>query len=351
MSAAAIAAPARTSSFTTYVVIVLVLKVMQLFAESLRTYDGLLLPASTDLLVWKLDELFRMFLTLPIYAWTLHAFERLPFTGAPRLVFAIALILACALVSTGLSTSPFPYDPVAVRVGASASVATWFWYSLWANIVSGTLAVVVIDRLRARQRAVEHLAGTQELSRVTRQRLARTRLMAIQARVDPQLVFDMLAAVKNFYVHDAARAEQLLDELTTFLRAALPRLRSERSSLEIEFGLVTAYAQLLRTAFDAPISLQTSLPAESSDAVVPAGLLMPLVMQLLNRSGVESRIDIDARITDDRICLRVCCFTLPDDGSIARVRASLADLYGERARLRLSPASGTVEIDLPREHE
>ncbi|MGH6609405.1 MAG: hypothetical protein ACRECQ_04025, partial [Burkholderiaceae bacterium] len=137
----------------------------------------------------------------------------------------------------------------------------------------------------------------------------------------------------------------------TFLRAALPRLRSERSSLEIEFGLVTAYAQLMRTAFDAPISLQTSLPAESSDAVVPAGLLLPLVTQLLNRGGAETRIDIDARLTDDLICLRLCCFTLPDDGSIERVRASLADLYGERARLHVSPSSGTVEIDLPREHE
>lgn len=351
MSAIAIATPARTSSFTSYVVIVGALKVMQLFAESLRTYDGLPLEALADLVGWKADELLRMLPSLPVFALTLHAVERLPFTGVQRLVCAIVLIVACALVSAELSTLLFPYDPVAVRVGASASVAAWFWYSLWANIVVGMLAVVAVDRLRERQRAVEHLAGAHEVSRVIRQRLARTRLMAIQARVDPQLVFDMLAAVKDFYVHDAARAEQLLDELTTFLRAALPRLRSERSSLEIEFGLVTAYVQLLRTAFDAPISLQTSLPAESSDAIVPAGLLMPLVTQLLNRNGADSRIDIDARMTDDRIYVHVCCFTLSDDGSIERVRASLSDLYGERARLQVSSASGTVAIDLPREHE
>lgn len=351
MSATPIAVTARTSSFTTYIIIVGALKVMQLFAESLRTYDGLLLPASANLLVWKADELFRTLLTLPVYAVTLHAVERLPFAGVQRLVCATALILACALVSTTLSTFPFPYDPVAVRVGASASVAAWFWYHLWTNILIGTLAVIAVDRLRERQRAVEHLAGAHEVSRVIRQRLARTRLMAIQARVDPQLVFDMLAAVKDFYVYDPALAEQLLDELTIFLRAALPRLRSERSSLEIEFGLITAYAQLLRTAFDAPINLQTSLPEQSSDAIVPAGLLLPLLTQLLNRRGAESRIDIDARLTDDRIHLRVCCFTLPDDGSIERVRTSLADLYGERAHLHVSRASGTVEIDLPREHE
>lgn len=351
MSATAIAAPARTSSFINYMVIVGALKVMQLSAESLRTYDGVLLSSSTELLVWKLDELSRMLPTLPVYALTLLALEWLPFAGAQRLVCAIALILACALVSTGLSTFLFPYGPVSIRVSASASVAAWFWYTLWANIVIGALAVLAADRLRERRRAVEHLAGAHEVSRVIRQRLARTRLMAIQARVDPQLVFDMLAAVKVFYVHDAARAEQLLDELTIFLRAALPRLRSERSTLEIEFGLVTAYAQLLRIAFDAPISVQTSLPTEAPDAVVPAGLLLPLVTQLLNGRGAETQLDIDARLTENRIHLRVCCLTLPDDGSIERARASLADLYGERASLQVSPASGTVEIDLPREHE
>lgn len=350
MSAAAITAPARTSSFTTYVAIVAVLKVMQLFAESLRTHDGLLIPAE-DFLLWKGDELFRMLPTLPLYALTLHAVERLPFAGARRLVCASALILACALASTALSTLLLPYEPLATRVAASASVAAWFWYSLWANIVVGTLAVLAADRLRERERAVEHLTGAQEHSRAIGQRLARTRLMAIHARVDPQLVFDMLAAVKRFYAYDAVRAERLLDDLTTFLRAALPRLRSERSSLEAEFRLITAYAQLLRTGFDAPISLRTSLPAPSSEALVPTGLLLPLVTQLLDRSGAESCLGIDARATEDLICVRFACATLPDDSGINRMRATLADLYGERARLQALPARGMVEIDLPREHE
>jgi hypothetical protein len=72
--------------------------------------------------------------------------------------------------------------------------------------------------------------------------------------VDPQLLFDMLAAVKRFYEQDVTRAEALLDDLTAFLRVALSRLRSAQSTLELEFGLVQSYVRLLRGAERHPSS-------------------------------------------------------------------------------------------------
>ena len=142
----------------------------------------------------------------------------------------------------------------------------------------GGMALVIIDRLRQRQQGVQQLAQAQEHGRVVRQQLAAAQLQTIQARVDPQLLFDMLAAVKRFYERDAQRAELMLDELAAFLRAALPRLRSARSTLEIEFDLVRSYVRLLRWCADAPVELDIRQPEALATAAFPAGVLLPLLI-------------------------------------------------------------------------
>ena len=81
------------------------------------------------------------------------------------------------------------------------------------------------------------LAAAQAAQRATRRRLVHSRLQAVQARIDPQLLFEMLDAVRRAYDDDVSRAERLLDELVTFLRAALPRVRSTSSSVRREGAL------------------------------------------------------------------------------------------------------------------
>ena len=235
-----------------------------------------------------------------------------------------------------------------MRVGASASLAVWFWYMWWTYTLINILALVAIDGLRWRQQAVNHLAAVQEHGRIVRQQLASAQLLAIQARVDPQLLFDMLAAVKRAYERDAARAEQLLDELSAFLRAALPRLRSARSTLEVECGLVQSYVRLLRGAGALPIELEVDVPADLAGAEFPAGVLLPLMS---GAPAAARRIALTARAQDT--ALRVCVndTNTPDEATLQRLGRSLSALYGERARLRLMPHSRSlgVELEVPLE--
>ncbi|MDM0110525.1 histidine kinase [Variovorax sp. J22R133] len=355
MTSAASLSRLTHSRFLAYMMLAGMIKIVQVFSESLRTDDVLQISSVADLYAYKADVVARSLPTLPIYAVMLRLIEIQPLRGVIRLAYTMALVLGCGLASAILSSFAWPQAPTAVRIGSSASVESWFWYTFWADIVVGMLAVVIADRWRARDRAIEYLTAVQEQGRSARQRLVQVRLLSIQTRIDPQLVFDTLAAVKSFYETDAARAERLLDDLTAFLRAALPRLRSERSLLELEFALVEAYAQLLRTrhGLGRQISLRVSLPPALRDAIFPPALLLPLVTLVLERSGPEGRIEMVAEERGDAICVRVLSAARLDQKSLESMRTALVDLYEERAAVRLHIGEGptsTVELEVPHEH-
>jgi LytS/YehU family sensor histidine kinase len=237
-----------------------------------------------------------------------------------------------------------------------ASPAALVWYFVWFHIVTGVLAIVTLGELRRRRQAVNRLAAVQEQSRATRQQLAHSKLQAIQARVDPRFLFDMLGAVKRLYGLDAQRAERLLDELNAFLRAALPRLRSARSSLGVEVELVASQQRLVQNAFDVPVGFAPRLPEALSDAVFPAGVLLPLTAPQADHGAHP--IELEAEAAEQRLRVSVATARTPDDATLDRLRAALADLYGEHAGLRLVPGprrgggqATIVELELPHERD
>ena len=325
-----------------------------LLGDSFRTDAAMTVDGWSIYLAYKADQLLRALLTLPIFAFSLQAIERLPWTGARRLAATVALAVGCALLSSALMVS-LPYPPVAIRVGTTASVETWFWYTLWANFVVVVLAVLALGHLRERRQAVERLAQAQDQGRAVRQQLARAQLQQIQARVDPQLLFDTLGAVKAFYQDEADRAERLLDELATFLRAALPGLRSTRSTLELEFELVACYTRLLRIAFDRQVRLTLKLPPGLANQGFPAGLLLPLSIQLLE-GGADRRIELSATADERHLRVAIMLDAAPSDAPLEWLTAALSDLYGGGAGCRWTtgPAQpgarcATLELETPRD--
>lgn len=345
------APPARrlpAAKWRTQAAIVFGLELAHLAFESVRTDHVLLFAGPLDWVTYKGDELIRMSFNIATATMALQFIDRFGALRPHRTPAAVLLMAAAALAGATLGVCLPPSEPHAVRFGASASTAVWFWYTLWTYTLVNVLALVAIDGLRRRQQAVNHLAIAQERGQIVRQQLASARLLAIQARVDPQFLFDMLAAVKGFYEHDAARAERLLDELSAFLRAALPRLRSARSTLEIECGLVQRYVQLLRGAGSASIDLEIDLPADLAAAVFPAGVLLPLLSV-----SVQARrcIALSATATHAALCVRVIDTAAPADATLQRLQRSLSALHGERGKLRLLPqgSGARIELEVPLE--
>lgn len=357
MSTAVLAALPPPSSYRTCLVVVFVMTFGLEFADNTRLLSSQLLHAR-DIVPWWLASIVRVITASVLAAVMLYAIERLPLAGARKWAAAAALLLISVFaVSLVIVYVIAPWTDIALRLGLIASREALLWYHVWFHIVTGVLSLVTLEQLRRRRQAVERLAAVQEQSRATRRKLAHSRLQAIQARVDPRFLFDMLGAVKRFYAVDAQRAERLLDELNAFLRAALPRLRSARSSLGVEVELVASQQRLVQDAFDTPAGFAPRLPEALSDAAFPAGVLLPLTAPHADHGVQHVELEAEAA-AEQRLRVRVAAAHTPDDATLERLRTALADLYGDQAQLRFieGPMHGavratTVELELPHERE
>lgn len=185
-------------------------------------------------------------------------------------------------------------------------------------------------------------------------REAELRLSVLAAQVEPHFLFNTLAGVRSAIATDPARASEMIDHLVEYLRAAIPRLRSDGSAqatVAAQFDLVRAYlglmaARMPRLAFD------VDAPAELLHARCPPLMLISLAENAV-KHGVEakigpSRIEVRASRSDDgRLALVVA-----DDGvgfgvsaagsglGLSNLRERLAQLYGDRATLVLKARAG-----------
>ena len=197
-----------------------------------------------------------------------------------------------------------------------------------------------LQRARTHEAAVARLAEAQAAQREARARIVQSRLQAVQARIDPRLLFELLDAVRRSYEVDAARAESLLDELIRFLRSALPRLRTESSNVSREVELARAYVQLRGLAGSTGTALTAAVSRDAMHARFPPGVLLSLLDDALRaRPGA---CDLSAIRTggDCRVVLTLP--VQPSDAALARVRALLADVHAAAAELTICDAGGPV---------
>lgn len=301
-----------------------------------------------DWVAYKGDLILRVSWNVVTAVAALQFIQRLPAARPHRTPVAVLAMLVAALAGAALALTVYPWEPMAVEVGGSASASAWFWYVLWWNTVAGLITLAAVGGLHGRQQAATQLAKAQERGRLARQQLAAARLSAIQARVDPQLLFDMLSKVQGFYERDAPRAERLLDDLSAFLRAALPRLRSKHSTLTAELALVRAYVRLLSCAGTASIELDIRVPPDAGPLGFPAGILLPM---LAADRATPRRVTLEASTQDGALRVRMNDTAMPGAAMLARLRRSLSDLYGERSKLHAlgQGASARLELEVPLE--
>jgi signal transduction histidine kinase len=213
---------------------------------------------------------------------------------------------------------------------------------------------------RSRQAAVAlHRA---ELGRLQAQRAqAQGQAQLLQAQIEPHFLFNTLANIRRLMHTDAGAAAAMLADLRHYLQQALPRLRSDHSTLADEMALVRAYLDLHAVRMGARLQYGIEVPAHLSDAVVPPMLLLTLVENAL-KHGLQplpqgGRIDVLAQADGQRLTL-----TVSDNGrgmgeamghgmGLANLRARLRALYGDAAALQLQlnqPTGLCATVVLPR---
>ena len=207
-----------------------------------------------------------------------------------------------------------------------------------------------------------------ELQRAQAQRReAELRLSVLAAQVEPHFLFNTLAGVRSAITTDPGRASDMIDHLVDYLRAAIPRLRSDgraEATLGSQLDIVRAYLGLMQARMPR-LAFRIEVAPELLGARCPPLMLISLTENAV-KHGVEPKIGpvtitIDARRTEDgRLAI-----TVADDGAgfdaqggsggglgLSNIRERLRQMHGELAtlELRARPQGGVAAtLTLPLE--
>ncbi len=169
-----------------------------------------------------------------------------------------------------------------------------------------------------------------EVARATQQRLVQaSRLLALQARVEPQFLFDALERVRALTERSTEAAEQLLTDLIALLRAMQPAAGATASTVAREFALVESYARASETAALQAPRLQLHADAESAEARFAPLVLLPALRQLVG-DAPAARWQVGALRVNDRLRLVIAPTAELD---IARVALKSIELQPLQQRL------------------
>jgi sensor histidine kinase YesM len=277
-------------------------------------------------------------------------------TPIRRIVIAVAIgaILGMALVALvkGYSVEYV----LATRKQFVLTICTAFVFGLVASLI-------VQVRLREARAREELLRAETERHLLARQAVE-SELKLMQAQVEPHFLFNTLASVQYLTETDPGEATRLLGHLLTYLRAALPQLRTSSTTLGREVDLVQAYLNILKTRMGKRLDFTVDLPAALRDHPFPPVLLISVVENAVTH-GLEpqaegGRVTIEARADGDRLAVSVTDTgaglaagpARPGQGvGLANLRERLAALYGARGRFALEDAlprgtRATIEIPL-----
>ena len=209
--------------------------------------------------------------------------------------------------------------------------------------------LVLYELLESNQRAGQELHTARMTAVAAQQNLVEGELRAMQARVDPELLFNSLVAIDQGYAQGVEAGQQRLDGLIRFLRAALPGDFAETATVAREQELVEAYVALSNQRSANAVQLQVRVDPGTGGEQMPSMLLLPLVRWALADPSVRNlRVQIGRR--GESLAIEVES-DAPKDAAVPRdevssVRERIAQLYAEGAQLAI--VHGRARLEIPR---
>lgn len=205
-----------------------------------------------------------------------------------------------------------------------------------------------------------------ESANVDRQ-IVEAKLMALQAQVEPHFLYNTLANVQALIEVDPQKANEMTGHLIQYLRASLPKMRENISTVGQEIELVRAYLNILRMRMGSRLEFGIDVPEDLLALPFPP-LMLPSLVENAIKHGLEpqregGRIDVIAeRIgAGDDALIRLM---VKDTGrgfsdapvqvgggvGLANIRERLLALFNGRAKLTLeanSPKGVVATIETP----
>ncbi len=280
-----------------------------------------------------------------------------------RLVAAVLLgsVVSIVLVSALEQALPWPSIPNLMRAKKNLppypgpSLMSLFGDTLWI-LMPSAMMVSVIELMRRRRSSDAQVARMLDEHGHLRRRAMASRLAALQAQVEPELLFKALVDIEQAYGRSDPAASARMELLIRHLRVALPRLRESGSTLEAEAELLETYLGVITGLGAKPLRFTRQWPDALGAAALPPMLLLPLLQRALRLAArpptvctlnAETAWGGEGRL---RVCLS---FDRPalcgDDAELQALNERLVVLAGGPARLYCHSTSDLTRftIELP----
>ena len=275
-----------------------------------------------------------------------------------HVVAAAALaFVANVLVVLGYWVSMGQFGSVASLAEQGALWATLRFHVallIYAAILAITQGMLYYQQSRARELRLAKVEG----------QLARAHLQALNAQIRPHFLFNALHTIGQLWRSGRSDdADAMLDHLGSLFH----KVESSTSRVEVplaeELELVKEYLAIEEARFRDRLHTTVHASRDALDCLVPPLILQPLVENAVRHgiSAVSSAgtVEVTASVSDGTLSL-----TVRDDGpgmghatsqpgsgtGLRNTRERLAQLYGERAALRISNGQvggTTVRVDIP----
>jgi two-component system, LytTR family, sensor histidine kinase AlgZ len=212
-----------------------------------------------------------------------------------RWAFYVATMVVCAVAGTGVAaTVPFlvgvldaPQIIVVFRENIAGTIPV--------TIIIGT-ALILIGAVQARLQATELSLQTQQLERERAEKLAaEAQLASLSSRVQPHFLFNTLNSISGLIREQPARAEAMIEHLSSLLRSSLDG--KDVVPIAQEMKLVTDYLEIQRTRLGGRLRYELAVAADAAGTVPPFSV-QTLVENSLKHvagrrpDGVTVRVDV-----------------------------------------------------------
>jgi hypothetical protein len=284
---------------------------------------------------------------IPIIYCVLVADEAFDDGIPPLRAYGLAVIALAAFcpVADGLMAGLMGWPPYTAQEVA--------WWGL-ALLFQGSLGTTIYAYWRATQRAMRRVQASETERVRDEQRIQTARLLALQARVEPQMLFDALGRVGELHAHDPQAADALLADLIALLRAMQPGAKADNSTVEREFALVEAWLRVTRDPVHGAARVQLRMTPEARPIGIAPMLVLPLLRSVLVwPRATESEWVLSAHIASHRLIVTLQSIASANtDGPLTSTDLSslhdrLAQLFGRTARLTVSSEPPGLNLDLP----
>lgn len=201
-----------------------------------------------------------------------------------------------------------------------------------------------------------------ELSSEARVHAHDAQLKMLRYQINPHFLFNTLNSVSALLLdHKNERAEQMIENLSNFLRFSLENTPNVKISLEAEIGIIKEYLDIEEIRFSEKLTTEFEVDKKTLSLLVPSLILQPAIENAIKHAIASmkknGKITVSSTTTKQNLVLCVSDngpgfdTAQPMNGiGLANMRERLSVIYGGAANLEITSKVGQgvkVSITIP----